>query len=115
MELKLSHVLTINTQAFLYLEFEFVYINTPIRCNAITYTKLVLKPKSHTYVHFPYFSFCDIVLYILVQHLLRVIPVIGLVSNIKEFNPTPNDAEVESVFDAPLEMFLKVFYYSSYI
>lgn len=41
------------------------------------------------------------------KHLLRVIPVIGLVSNIKEFNPTPNDAEVESVFDAPLEMFLK--------
>lgn len=42
------------------------------------------------------------------QHLLRVIPVIGILTNKKEFNPTPNAAEVEAVFDAPLEMFLKV-------
>lgn len=55
-----------------------------------------------------HFGFCDIILYF-VQHLLRVIPVIGLLSNIEEFNPAPNDAEVEVVFDAPLEMFLKVF------
>ncbi|KAK4485285.1 hypothetical protein RD792_007918 [Penstemon davidsonii] len=41
------------------------------------------------------------------KHLLRVIPVIGILSNKKEFNPCPNAAEVESVFDAPLEMFLK--------
>jgi len=42
------------------------------------------------------------------QHLLRVIPVIGILSNKKEFNPTPNVSEVEAVFDVPLEMFLKV-------
>ncbi|OIS99216.1 PREDICTED: nudix hydrolase 15, mitochondrial-like [Nicotiana attenuata] len=41
------------------------------------------------------------------KHLLRVIPVIGILSNKKEFNPTPNIAEVEAVFDVPLEMFLK--------
>lgn len=41
------------------------------------------------------------------KHLLRVIPVIGILSNKKEFNPTPNVSEVEAVFDVPLEMFLK--------
>ncbi|CAL5374358.1 unnamed protein product [Camellia sinensis] len=41
------------------------------------------------------------------KHLLRVIPVIGILSNKKAFNPTPNAAEVEAVFDAPLEMFIK--------
>ncbi|XP_057764348.1 nudix hydrolase 15, mitochondrial-like isoform X2 [Salvia miltiorrhiza] len=41
------------------------------------------------------------------KHLLRVIPVIGILSNKKDFNPSPNAAEVEVVFDAPLEMFLK--------
>ncbi|CAA0817832.1 Nudix hydrolase 15- mitochondrial [Striga hermonthica] len=41
------------------------------------------------------------------KHLLRVIPVIGILSNKKDFDPSPNAAEVESVFDAPLEMFLK--------
>lgn len=43
------------------------------------------------------------------QHLLRVIPVIGILSNKKDFHPSPNADEVEAVFDAPLEMFLKVF------
>lgn len=43
------------------------------------------------------------------QHLLRVIPVIGILSNKKDFHPSPNADEVEDVFDAPLEMFLKVF------
>jgi len=42
------------------------------------------------------------------QHLLRVIPVIGILSNMKAFKPTPNPAEVEAIFDAPLEMFIKV-------
>ncbi|KAH9797239.1 Nudix hydrolase 15 [Citrus sinensis] len=42
-----------------------------------------------------------------VQHLLRVVPVIGILSNKKAFTPTPNPAEVEEVFDAPLEMFIK--------
>ncbi|KAL2519108.1 Nudix hydrolase 15 [Abeliophyllum distichum] len=41
------------------------------------------------------------------KHLLRVIPVIGILSNNKDFIPSPNAAEVEAVFDAPLEMFLK--------
>ncbi|CAN8303996.1 unnamed protein product [Cochlearia groenlandica] len=41
------------------------------------------------------------------KHLLRVIPVIGILRDNKKFVPTPNPAEVESVFDAPLEMFLK--------
>ncbi|KAD3336860.1 hypothetical protein E3N88_32379 [Mikania micrantha] len=41
------------------------------------------------------------------KHLLRVAPVIGLLSDRNAFIPTPNVAEVEEVFDAPLEMFLK--------
>ncbi|XP_017231888.1 nudix hydrolase 15, mitochondrial [Daucus carota subsp. sativus] len=41
------------------------------------------------------------------KHLLRVIPVIGILSDIKAFKPTLCVAEVEAVFDAPLEMFLK--------
>ncbi|XP_057949949.1 nudix hydrolase 15, mitochondrial-like [Malania oleifera] len=41
------------------------------------------------------------------KHLLRVVPVIGILSNKNEFKPTPNTSEVEVVFDAPLEMFLK--------
>ncbi|XP_071720194.1 nudix hydrolase 15, mitochondrial-like [Rutidosis leptorrhynchoides] len=41
------------------------------------------------------------------KHLLRVIPVIGILSDKSAFTPTPNVAEVDDVFDAPLEMFLK--------
>lgn len=41
------------------------------------------------------------------KHLLRVIPVIGILADIKSFKPTLSVAEVEEVFDAPLEMFLK--------
>ncbi|KAL8214137.1 hypothetical protein R6Q57_003586 [Mikania cordata] len=41
------------------------------------------------------------------KYLLRVVPVIGLLSDRNAFIPTPNVAEVEEVFDAPLEMFLK--------
>ncbi|KZV58736.1 nudix hydrolase 15, mitochondrial-like [Dorcoceras hygrometricum] len=41
------------------------------------------------------------------KHLLRVIPVIGILSNKKDFHPSLNAAEVEAIFDAPLEMFLK--------
>ncbi|KAL3522415.1 hypothetical protein ACH5RR_015249 [Cinchona calisaya] len=41
------------------------------------------------------------------KHLLRVIPVIGILSDRMAFNPAPNSAEVEAIFDAPLEMFLK--------
>lgn len=39
---------------------------------------------------------------------MKVIPVIGLLSDKDAFKPVPNPAEVESVFDAPLEMFIKV-------
>ncbi|RDX57771.1 Nudix hydrolase 15, mitochondrial, partial [Mucuna pruriens] len=41
------------------------------------------------------------------KHLLRVVPVIGLLHDKKAFKPVLNPAEVEAVFDAPLEMFLK--------
>lgn len=47
--------------------------------------------------------------YNFVQHLLRVVPVIGILNNKKAFQPAPNPAEVEVIFDAPLEMFIKVF------
>ena len=49
------------------------------------------------------------------QHLLRVIPVIGILSEKKAFKPVPNAAEVEAVFDAPLEMFIKVFIFVRFI
>ncbi|KAK4740629.1 hypothetical protein SAY87_024217 [Trapa incisa] len=41
------------------------------------------------------------------KHLLRVVPVIGILTDKEAFNPTPNPSEVETVFHAPLEMFLK--------
>lgn len=41
------------------------------------------------------------------KHLLRVVPVIGILNDKKAFKPVLNPAEVESVFNAPLEMFLK--------
>ncbi|XVF87373.1 hypothetical protein PTKIN_Ptkin18bG0115100 [Pterospermum kingtungense] len=41
------------------------------------------------------------------KHLLRVVPVIGILKDKKAFKPTPNPAEVDAVFDAPLEMFIK--------
>ncbi|KAF8110232.1 hypothetical protein N665_0086s0069 [Sinapis alba] len=55
-------------------------------------------------------SLVDVVSFLepfLSQHLLRVIPVVGILWDRKAFSPTPNPAEVEAVFDAPLEMFLK--------
>eukprot|EP00252_Welwitschia_mirabilis_P025677 TRINITY_DN8138_c0_g1_i1.p1 TRINITY_DN8138_c0_g1~~TRINITY_DN8138_c0_g1_i1.p1 ORF type:complete len:301 (+),score=63.08 TRINITY_DN8138_c0_g1_i1:71-973(+) len=41
------------------------------------------------------------------KHLLRVVPVVGLLSDINAFKPILNPSEVDAVFDAPLEMFLK--------
>ncbi|KAI3466718.1 hypothetical protein Pfo_023381 [Paulownia fortunei] len=38
---------------------------------------------------------------------ITVFPVIGIIWDKRAFNPVPNAAEVESIFDAPLEMFLK--------
>lgn len=39
---------------------------------------------------------------------ITVVPVVGVIWDKRAFNPAPNAAEVESIFDAPLEMFLKV-------
>ncbi|CAM8985867.1 unnamed protein product [Rhodiola kirilowii] len=41
------------------------------------------------------------------KHLLRVVPVIGILQDKRLFTPKPNADEVEEVFNAPLEMFLK--------
>nr|CAD1843265.1 unnamed protein product [Ananas comosus var. bracteatus] len=41
------------------------------------------------------------------KHLLRVVPVIGLLPDKNAFKPILNTAEVEEMFDVPLEMFLK--------
>ncbi|XP_015874257.3 nudix hydrolase 15, mitochondrial [Ziziphus jujuba] len=38
---------------------------------------------------------------------MLVVPVIGVLSDRKAFNPSPNAAEVEEIFDAPLEICLK--------
>lgn len=42
------------------------------------------------------------------QRNIVVVPVIGIIWDKMGFNPVPNADEVESIFDAPLEMFLKV-------
>lgn len=39
---------------------------------------------------------------------MSVVPVIGFLLDKKVFRPLPNPAEVEEIFDVPLEMFLKV-------
>ncbi|KAK4800852.1 hypothetical protein SAY86_021339 [Trapa natans] len=41
------------------------------------------------------------------QHLLTVVPVVGLLRNPEGFVPTLNADEVDFIFEAPLEMFLK--------
>lgn len=41
------------------------------------------------------------------KKLLRVTPVIALLTDRTKFKPAPNPGEVDVVFDAPLEMFLK--------
>lgn len=51
----------------------------------------------------------------LLQNGLNVIPVIGMVSDKALFKPVLNKAEVEDIFDAPLEMFLKVLLSQSYV
>lgn len=49
------------------------------------------------------------------QHLLRVTPVIAILDDRDAFKPVLNPAEVEELFDAPLEMFLKVFPVAIYL
>lgn len=39
---------------------------------------------------------------------MSVVPVIGFLHDKNAFNQLPNPAEVEDIFDVPLEMFLKV-------
>ncbi|URD97551.1 nudix hydrolase 15 [Musa troglodytarum] len=41
------------------------------------------------------------------RHLLRVVPVVGILSDKQAFKPKLNANEVETIFDAPLEMFLE--------
>lgn len=41
------------------------------------------------------------------QHLLRVVPVVGLLTRVEDFKPVLNADEVDAIFDVPLEMFLK--------
>uniref|UniRef100_A0A0E0LUE8 Nudix hydrolase domain-containing protein n=1 Tax=Oryza punctata TaxID=4537 RepID=A0A0E0LUE8_ORYPU len=41
------------------------------------------------------------------KHLLIVVPVIGILSDIQAFKPVINVDEVDTIFDVPLEMFLK--------
>ena len=53
------------------------------------------------------FSVDEIIGFIL-QHFLRVVPVIGILAEKEAFKPAPNPTEVETIFDAPLEMFIKV-------
>jgi hypothetical protein len=43
------------------------------------------------------------------QYGITIIPVVGILSNKDAFSPVLDSAEVEAVFDVPLEMFLKVF------
>lgn len=45
------------------------------------------------------------------QHLLEVFPVVGLLAKKADFKPFLNIAEVDAIFDVPLEMFLKVGWY----
>ncbi|KAL6901000.1 hypothetical protein ACP4OV_005676 [Aristida adscensionis] len=41
------------------------------------------------------------------KHLLVVVPVVGILSDIQAFKPVLNVAEVDEIFDVPVEMFLK--------
>ncbi|GJN16436.1 hypothetical protein PR202_gb03424 [Eleusine coracana subsp. coracana] len=41
------------------------------------------------------------------KHLLVVVPVVGILSDMQAFKPALNVAEVDEIFDVPLEMFLK--------
>nr|ABK22221.1 unknown [Picea sitchensis] len=41
------------------------------------------------------------------KYLLKIVPVVGLLPDRKSFRPVLNPGEVDAIFDAPLEMFLK--------
>ena len=42
------------------------------------------------------------------QYGVTVIPVVGMLPNKDAFTPVLNSSEVDAIFDAPLDMFLKV-------
>uniref|UniRef100_R7W259 Nudix hydrolase 15, mitochondrial n=1 Tax=Aegilops tauschii TaxID=37682 RepID=R7W259_AEGTA len=41
------------------------------------------------------------------MHLLVVVPIVGILSDIEGFKPVLNIDEVDDIFDVPLEMFVK--------
>ncbi|KAG6745301.1 hypothetical protein POTOM_051952 [Populus tomentosa] len=41
-------------------------------------------------------------------HQLKVVPVVGLLARVEDFKPVLNTNEVDTLFDVPLEMFLKI-------
>mgnify|MGYP004713542427 CR=1 FL=1 len=49
-------------------------------------------------------------LFSFLQRGISVVPVIGIMQDRCAFKPDANTAEVEEIFDAPLEMFLKVLF-----
>lgn len=49
-------------------------------------------------------------LFSFLQRGISVVPVIGIMQDRYAFTPDANTAEVEEIFDAPLEMFLKVLF-----
>lgn len=49
------------------------------------------------------------------QHQLKVVPVVALLARVEDFKPVLNTDEVDTLFDVPLEMFLKVFRPSPYL
>jgi uncharacterized membrane protein len=54
-------------------------------------------------------------IFFFLQNGLNVVPVIGMISDKALFKPVLNKDEVEDIFDAPLEMFLKVLLSLSFI
>ena len=49
------------------------------------------------------------------QNLLRVVPVVGVLSRVEDFKPVLNSDEVDAIFDAPLAMFLEVCQFNFYL
>lgn len=56
-------------------------------------------------MHKPFFP--ETHLLAVLQHLLMVTPVVGILPEHHKYEPRPNAGEVDSIFDVPLEMFLK--------
>ncbi|XP_062191276.1 nudix hydrolase 15, mitochondrial-like [Phragmites australis] len=83
--------------------------------------KQIVLPQSFDYAQFTFFeaiNFHSIIILLFRihhykyspcpwQHLLVVVPVVGILSDIQALKPVLNVAEVDKIFDLPLEMFLK--------